>query len=94
MNTSNSKTNSLTELTQEDLESLNTEYFSIPIEKIFCSNLSTELTQEDLDLIDSDYSNEIIWSSKTPKTFKVSLNLTIMKMKKLYWYLNTSRRLH
>jgi len=58
------------------------------------NNFLTELTKEDLDLINVSYSNSIIWSSKTPKTFKVSLNLIIIKMKKLYWYFNTGRHLH
>ena len=53
------------------------------------NSLPTELTREDLDLMNASYSNSIIWSSKTPKTFKISLNLRIMKMKKLYHKCNT-----
>ena len=58
------------------------------------NNFLTELTKEDLDLINVSYSNSIIWSSKTPKTFKVSLNLRIMKMKKLYHKCNTGNDIY
>lgn len=42
----------------------------------------------DISMLDEYYPNDVIISSKSPITFKVSINVRIMKLKKLYWTCN------